>query len=123
MLLNSIFEPFVRQRPIGVMARAVLERLLDAQQIDALFSATARRQYTQELLFSSLVELMGQVVLGVHPSVYAAYQALAERLPVSDQAIYDKLQHVELAVSQALVRQTAQRIAPVLHRLQATLPP
>jgi len=88
-----------------------------------LFTATARQQYTHELLFSSLVELMSQVVLGVHPSVHAAYQALAERLPVGDQAIYDKLQHVELAVSQALVQQAAQRVAPVLHRLEATLPP
>jgi hypothetical protein len=123
MLLSSIFEPFVRQRPIGVMARAVLERLLDPQQIDALFTATAQRQYTHELLFSSLVELMSQVVLGVHPSVHAAYQAWAERLPVSDQALYDKLQHVELAVSQALVCQAAQRVAPVLQRLGATLSP
>src|SRR5438105_15764061 len=119
MLLSSVFEPFVQQRPIGVMARAVLERLLDPHQIDALFAATAQRQYTQELLFSSLVELMSQVVLGIHPSVHAAYQALAERLPVGDQAIYDKLQHVELAVSQALVQQAARRIAPVLHRLEA----
>jgi Transposase DDE domain len=123
MLLGPIFEPFVRQRPIGVMARAVLERLLDPHRIDALFTATAQRQYTHELLFSSLVDLMSQVVLGVQPSVHAAYQSMADRLPVGDQAVYSKLQHVELAVSQALVRDAAQRTAPVLHRLEATLPP
>ena len=34
MLLDTIFAPFVKERPICVMARAVLERLLDAQRIN-----------------------------------------------------------------------------------------
>ena len=52
-----------------------MERLLDAQRLDTLFARTAQQQYTRELLFSSLVQLMSEVVLGVHPSVHAAYQA------------------------------------------------
>jgi len=72
MLLDTIFAPFVKERPICVMARASLERLLDAQRLDALFARTAERQYTRELLFSSLVQLMSEVVLGVHPTVHAA---------------------------------------------------
>jgi hypothetical protein len=49
MLLDTIFAPFVKERPICVMARAILERLLDAQRIDALFARTAERQYTRDL--------------------------------------------------------------------------
>jgi hypothetical protein len=45
-------------------------------------------QYTRAVLFSSVVDLMGQVVLGIQPSVHAAYQAQADQLGVSDQAIY-----------------------------------
>jgi len=41
MLLDTIFVPFVKERPICVMARAVLERLLDAQPLDELFAHTA----------------------------------------------------------------------------------
>jgi hypothetical protein len=48
MLLDTIFAPFVKERPICVMARAVLERPLDAPRIDALFARTAERQYTRE---------------------------------------------------------------------------
>src|SRR5213078_3107215 len=48
-----------------------------ADKIDALFARTAEVQYTRALLFSSVVDLMGQVVLGVQPSVHAAYQAQA----------------------------------------------
>ena len=91
MLLDTIFAPFVQQRPICVMARAVLERLLDAQRLDDLFSRNAQQQYTRDLLFSSLVQLMSEVVLGVHPSVHAAYQANPEAIGVSTTALYNKL--------------------------------
>ena len=83
MLLETIFAPFVQDRPICVMARAVLERLLDAPHLDALFARTAQQQYTREILFSSLVQLMSEVVFGVHPTVHAAYQANKEALKVT----------------------------------------
>ena len=123
MSLGKVFEPFVEQRPICVMARGVLENLFDADKIDALFARTAEVQYTRALLFSSVVDLMGQVVLGVQPSVHAAYQAQAVQLGISDQAIYDKLRQVGLRVSAELVRDAARQAAPVIEALQAELPP
>ena len=50
--LGKVFEPFIEQRPICVMARGVLENLFNAEKIDALFARTAEVQYTRELLFS-----------------------------------------------------------------------
>jgi len=91
MLLETIFAPFVKERPICVMARGTLERLLDAQRLDTLFARTAQQQYTRELLFSSLVQLMSEVVLGVHPTVHAAYQANRAAIGVSTTALYNKL--------------------------------
>jgi hypothetical protein len=44
LLLETIFAPFVKERPIWVMARAVLERLLDAPRLNALFARTAQQQ-------------------------------------------------------------------------------
>ena len=70
--LGKVVEPFVEQRPICVMARGVLEHRFNAEKIDALFARTAAVQYTRELLCSSVVDLMGQVVLGVQPSGHAA---------------------------------------------------
>lgn len=122
MLLGKIFQPFVEKRPVCVLARGILERILDPDHLDTVFARTAEQQYTGTLLFSTLVDLMSQVVLGVQPSVHAAYQAQAERLTVSDQAIYNKLQHVEPAVSAALVRDAAQQVEPVIRQLRATLP-
>lgn len=123
MLLDKMFEPFIKEAPICVMARGVLQRILDPHHIDQLFAHTAQRQYTHELLFSSLVELMARVVLGQEPSVHAAYRKLEGQLPVSDQSVYNKLQHVELPVSAALVQDSARRVAPVIRALRSSLPP
>ena len=122
MLLDTIFAPFVKERPICVMARAVLERLLDAQRIDDLFARTAERQYTRELMFSSLVQLMSEVVLGVHPSVHAAYTTNHEAIGVSTTALYNKLDRVEPRVSAALVGDSAQLAEPVVKALGASHP-
>lgn len=118
----KVFQPFIEERPIAVMARGVLENLFNSERIDELFERTAEFQYTRELMFSSVVDLMSQVVLGVQPSVHAAYQAQAEKLGVSDQAVYDKLNRVELGVSAELVRDSARQAAPVIDKLGARLP-
>src|SRR5688572_11333062 len=122
MLLETIFAPFVKERPICVMARAVLERLLDAPRLDELFAHTAQQQYTRHLLFSSLVQLMSEVVLGVHPTVHAAYQANQEAIGVSTTALYNKLERVETGVSAALVRDSAALAEPVIKALRASHP-
>ncbi len=122
MLLDTVFAPFVKERPICVMARGVLERLLDSQRIDTLFERTAEQQYTRELLFSSLVQLMSEVVLGVHPSVHAAYQSHKEAIGVSTTALYNKLDRVETAVAAELVRDSARLAAPVIQALRASHP-
>ena len=49
--LGKVFEPFIEQRPICVMARGVVENLFNADKIDALFARTAEVQYTRALLF------------------------------------------------------------------------
>lgn len=49
------------------MVRAGLEQILGAEVIDGLFEDHAQVQYERELLFSSVVGLMSQVVCRVHP--------------------------------------------------------
>ena len=122
-MLPQAFDAFVQRRPIAVMARAVLENLFQPERLDALFEQTAERQYKRTLLFSSVVELMHAVVLGVEPSVYAAYRHRRHTLKVSDQAVYDKLDGMELGLSAALVRDSAQQAALVIDELKARREP
>lgn len=114
MLLANLFGPFIRERPICVMARATLERLLDPNQVDALFLDAAERQYQRTLLFSQLAGLMCEVTLGVQPSIHAAFQSHRETLGVSATALYNKLDRVETAVSEALVRESYRQAEEVI---------
>lgn len=118
-MLPAAFEPFLKEAPFCVMARASLESLFSRERLDGLFERTAEVQYTRELLFSQLVELMIAVVLRQQPSVRAAYLKGVGNISVSNQAVYDKLDGLELGVSAALVRDSAQRIAPVIGALKA----
>jgi len=119
MLLKSVFDRFVEQKPYCVMARAALERMLAASRLDALFREHASVQYERELLFSQLVEVMARVVTRVDRSVLRAVDALRDVLTVTDEAIYQKLRGVELGVSQALVRDSFRETQAVLHKLKA----
>lgn len=122
-MIPAAFDPFLRQAPVCVLVRAVLERLFLPARLDQLFRDSAERQYEQDLLFSQVTELMLSVALQTEPTVYAAYRKRAAQLPVSDQAIYDKLRCMELGVSAALVHDSAEQVGPVIEALGATLPP
>ena len=65
---------------------------------------------------------MSEVVLGVHPSVHAAYQAHKEEIGVSTTALDNKLDRVDTAVAAALVRDAARLAAPVVQALHASHP-
>lgn len=122
MLLEPIFERFVIHSPLSVMVRGLLEHALVPDELDTLFKATAQRQYTRELLFSTTVDLMSLVVCGVRPAVHAAFQAIKDRIPVSITSVYNKLDGIEPAVSAELVRHTARRLEPVIRQLGGQLP-
>ena len=99
------------------MARAASGFLLQPDRIDELFRRTAETQYTRNLLFSHLVQLMAAVVLRTEPSLLAAYKRRVGEIPASDQAVYDKLQRIEPRVSQALVRYAHDQAAQVIDSL------
>jgi hypothetical protein len=78
MVLSDVFERFVKGSPVGVMARALMERALEPSVLDGLFRKEANKQYEKELLFSSLVNLMALVVCGIRPTVRTAYKGMRE---------------------------------------------
>ena len=94
-LLNPILRCFAEHFPIPTMARAVRERCLNPQQLDAWFERIAEGQYTRRLLFSTVFALMMPVVSRQHNSVHAAYQAAREPIAVSVKSVYNKLNGLE----------------------------
>jgi hypothetical protein len=116
-MLAPVFDRFARKSPISVMARGIVERILNPEQLDEWFDRTARRQYTETLLFSTVFEIMSTVVNGVRPSVNATYQALKEEVGVSVASVYNKLNCLETGTSEKLVRYAAGEIGPVIQML------
>lgn len=114
MIPIEIFETFAQGDYIPLMAQVAIERALNPRVVDQLFEDTAETQFTRELLFSSVVGLMSLVVCRIRPSINAAYQKAAVPIPVSLKAFYGKLARIEPAVGSALVRLTADRLAPVI---------
>ena len=116
-MLSPIFEKFVEKSPISVMARGMMARLLNPSQLDQWFNETAEQQYTKDLLFSTVFDIMSQVVCGSRPSVHAAYQASEEKIGVSITSLYNKLNGIETNTSAELVRYAAQQVEPVIEKL------
>jgi IS4 transposase len=123
MPFRQILDRFIDAAPSRVAVRAILERILTPGKIDDLFRRHVTRQYTRELLFSSIVGLMTPVVLRMRKSINAADTALPQKIGVTLKAVYDKLNRMEPDVSAALVRETAAEMRAAVLEMQGTLPP
>jgi hypothetical protein len=123
MILGPVFEQFINESPLSVMSRATVEYALPASFLDGLFERTAESGYTKELLFSTTVDLMSLVACGRVPHVQSAFQRIRERVPVTLKSVYEKLQHIETAVSAELVRSVAGRCGGLITELGGACAP
>jgi len=120
-MLSPIFKNFVKESPISVMARGMMERVLNPSQLDQWFDTTAKQQYTKDLMFSTVFDIMSKVVCGSHKSVHAAYQASEEDICVSITSLYNKLNGIETNISADLVRYAAKQVEPIIKKLGGTM--
>jgi hypothetical protein len=113
MIMPDIFERFTKRSPLSVMAQGAIEYALAEGALNQVFEDNAEDQYTRELLFSTVFDLMSVVVTGSYGSVCSAYKDLKESIPVSLTSVYNKLQGIEPDVSAEMVRYTVGRLQPV----------
>jgi hypothetical protein len=123
MMLGQVVERVAKKAPLSLMARVLMEHALAQEDLDRLFQKAAITQYQRRLLFSSLVDLMTVVVCKIQPAVSAAYREVAETLPVSLSAVYQKLARVEMPTLQALVRHVFERLNAVVEQVGAVRAP
>lgn len=123
MILPDIFERFSKRSPLSVMAQGAIEYALSESDLNQLFEDNAQDQYTRQLLFSTLFDLMSVVVTGSYGSVCSAYKRLDQSIPVSLTSVYNKLQGIEPDVCCELLRYTAARLLPVQSLVHGRLAP
>ena len=114
MNFSPVLQRFVNKAPLPVMMRALLQRELDSVQLDRWFETVAKQQYTRKLLFSTLFELMTQVVLRQSGSIRAAWLEAEGDVGVSLASVYNKLNGLEPSTSAALVSFAADRAREVI---------
>lgn len=124
LIVSDLLRRFMKESPVTVMARAVLEHAFPDQILDRMFRRTARQQYEDQLLFSTIVKVLAAVVTRGRKSVRNAYLADAHaQAQASLAALYVKLQNTETVVVAGLVRESFARLAPVMQGLKAVRPP
>jgi Transposase DDE domain len=122
-MLGKVFARFVEKSPLSVMVRGTLERVLGADQLDAWFARTAQKQYTRTVLFSTVYDVLSQVVFRIKPSVRAAYRDQEDKVGASLISLYNKLNGVETHTSAELVRYSAAELAPLVEQLDGARAP
>lgn len=123
MIINQFFDRFAKNCPIPVALRATIERILTPEKLDQWFDDNSNKQYTKDLLFSTLFELMESVVFKVFPSVNAAYKHQSESIGTSLTSVYNKLNGFEPDITAALVRDTTKEMVSLVQGLKAQRTP
>ena len=114
MLADDLWAQYAKKAPVPVMLRGILENVLSPRRLNAIFESEAEQQYTRDLTFAMVVDLMCRVVTRVQPSMHAAYQERRNELPVGERTVYDKINRLEPQVSAAFVRVMARELEVVL---------
>jgi hypothetical protein len=117
MMVSAVFKRFMEKAPMSVMAKGLAERILNPQILDKWFEGISNVQYTRQLLFSSIFEMMSTVVCGVYPSIHSAYQSKKEEISVSIKSVYNKLNGLELTTSTALVKYSSSEAKSLIKEL------
>lgn len=112
--MNQIIEQLAQKSPVAVMGKALLEHVFAPDKIDDIFRQHRVRQRERDWLFSAVVDLMSLVACKIKPSICAAFSEIKDSAPASLDALYKKLDGIELQVSEALVRETAKDMKNVL---------
>ena len=123
MLLGKPFAAFIDKSPISVMVSGTLERIFEPTVLDQIYQDHAILGYAKELTFSQCVKIMSDVVFKESPSVGAYYQAHPDEIPVTRQAVYNKLKRLEPHIPAALAHYSAEELLPCIKAMGSQAPP
>jgi len=121
-VFSEVFEYFRAKLPMPLMAKLVMDRALPPEKVDTWFEESRDRQYTRNLLFSTVFELMNLVAVKVFPSTHAAYQADKKAMAVSVTSLYNKINAVDPITSRAMVRGAAVELGKTVMGLKGARP-
>lgn len=108
-----VLDRFIQKNPLAVMVRCLSGQLM-CEELDQVFQQERSQCYEGQLKFSALAASVAEIALGTVENPNQAYKVYHEELRVSKTAYYDKLNHVETAISEGVVRYSARQSATLL---------
>lgn len=105
---SQVFERFVRKAPFAVMTR-ILARNFIGSDLNAIFDSNREVQYDYIASFQAIAATVADVVLNFSDNFNQAYKEHQEELQVSRQSFYAKTRGIEPAVSEQIVKRSAER--------------
>lgn len=109
LVLPAILDPFARNASPAVMARLVLDWMITGTPFDAIFDELAQEGYTRNFTLDHIVPVMLDVACGYRCSPRAAFFERDLQKIASYSAFCRKLNRLEPALPQEIVRRTAAR--------------
>jgi hypothetical protein len=118
---STTLERFVQQRPLCVMTRCILGHLM-TEELDDVFAQCRHRQFQRDIKFSALAVSVADVALNFCANFNQAYKKHRQQLAASVVAYYGKLNRVEPAISEGVVRFAAGKTTELIDALGVKTP-
>ena len=99
---------FTKKCPFAVMTRVLCESFF-SQHLDDVFEESREHQYENQLKFSAMALAVADVTLNFCDNLNQAYTSHREKLGVAISSFYDKVRCVRPALSEAVVRDSAEK--------------
>jgi Transposase DDE domain len=116
---SKLLDRFIESRPLCVMTRCILGDIV-TNDLDEVFSECRQRQYEGEIKFSALAASVADVALSFCENFNQAYKKNKEALAASVVAYYGKLNRVEPAISEGVVRFAGRKASELFQALGVT---
>jgi len=113
---SVVLQRFIQKNPLAVMVRCLSGQVM-CEDLDQVFEQHRCHCYEDQLKFSALAASVAEIALGTVENPNQAYKAYRHELQVSRTAYYDKLNHVETAISEGVVRFSAQQSTQLLKEI------
>lgn len=105
---SKVFDRFVNKAPFAVMTRVLTQDFIRSD-LNRIFDDNREAQYDYIALFETIAATVADVALNFSDNFNQAYREHKEELGVTRQSFYAKTRGVEPAVSEAIVKHSAER--------------
>lgn len=114
---TQLIEKFAKTCPFAVLTQAAIRATM-VGELDDVFHSERSQQYEGEVLFSDVALAVADIALGFAENPNQAYKTQKENLGVSLTSFYNKINATEPAISEGVVRRSAQRTVDMMDELE-----